>query len=44
MRLIEWQLYWRRWHLSCSVYYDEEFGLYELIAALGPLQMRFYQK
>lgn len=43
LRLVEWQMYWPKWHCGYGEDYDRDFNISYLFIFIGPLQMRFYR-
>lgn len=41
LELVDWQVLWRAWHFDLRAYFDEDFGIYDIIVAIGPLQLWF---
>lgn len=39
---IDWQLYWKKWHLGKEKHYWEEFNIYNNYLFIGPLQIKWY--
>jgi hypothetical protein len=39
---MDWQFYWRKWHLGTNIYTDEPTGLKTRYLFIGPLQIKWY--